>query len=454
MLFKRNITTAFAVAAALTATLLGAQPAFASDDPLNQGELIVTPSHGTVTEAWTSLSTSDNNICPVDFRSRSFVYMYPVVEGVVVIGAGALTPGPSLRQSAGSPTPNGSFSGLLEVDPKINRKGMDAWTTVFQTSLAAPEINPGHIASGTWELRLVCQAGSSYVAATDAYYAVRVELAGTPGDLKRTWTVLPNEGGSSATATTTTVTGNATSATSATLLASVSPAEAAGTVQFQVNGADAGAPVTVSGGTASTSVSGIAAGSNVSISAVFTPDNAETYRASTGTGSVTTPPHATIDVPIGGEVPAETPATPTGLKLSVEGAGKPLAGTAERKEGQTWQATGALPNITVTDDDRKTDKWTLNGQVRDLTVSEGKPTIAAANLGWDPALVSAATGSVKGAKVDPNQDGGLGTAKALATGNGTTDANLTTVVNGGLTLNVPTGAPAGAYKTTLTLTLI
>ncbi|MGO9027429.1 MAG: beta strand repeat-containing protein [Acidimicrobiales bacterium] len=76
--------------------------------------------------------------------------------------------------------------------------------------------------------------------------------------------------------------------TPVTLTATVSPA-ASGTVQFEVGPTDLGSPVTVSGGTATSTSSSLPVGVD-SLSAVFTPASGSGYAGSTGTASFTVEP--------------------------------------------------------------------------------------------------------------------------------------------------------------------
>src|SRR5439155_26456987 len=68
-----------------------------------------------------------------------------------------------------------------------------------------------------------------------------------------------------------------------TFTATVSPAAAAGTVQFKDNGSNIGTAVTVSGGSASKSTTALAAGAHT-ITAEFTPTNSAAFSASTSSG--------------------------------------------------------------------------------------------------------------------------------------------------------------------------
>ena len=92
-------------------------------------------------------------------------------------------------------------------------------------------------------------------------------------------------------ATTTTTTALGASPTSPqpfgtpeTLTATINPAAATGTVQFEDGTTDIGSPVTVSAGSAQTLTSTLSVGTH-SLSAVFTPTSGSGYTASTGTTS-------------------------------------------------------------------------------------------------------------------------------------------------------------------------
>ena len=103
------------------------------------------------------------------------------------------------------------------------------------------------------------------------------------------------------------------------------------------------------------------------------------------------------------------------------------------------------------DDRRDPSKtWTLNGRVSDLV--SGSNTIAATNLGWAPVKVSGP--GTQGADVVAASGDGLSTDKPLATGPGSADRNVETVVHAVVSLKVPTSAAGGDYTGTLTLTLI
>ncbi|MDR2565291.1 MAG: hypothetical protein LBC97_04390, partial [Bifidobacteriaceae bacterium] len=146
------------------------------------------------------------------------------------------------------------------------------------------------------------------------------------------------------------------------------------------------------------------------------------------------------------------PGPATGLKISVKPGATTLTGPNTREAGTAWQATGTLPNVTVNDDrrDAAAADWTLNGKASAFV--SGANQIASTNLGWAPNKVSGQ--GAAGATVAPNANGGLSTDKELATGQASAAQDVTTTVNALFTLDVPETAPAGAYKSTLTLTLI
>jgi hypothetical protein len=122
---------------------------------------------------------------------------------------------------------------------------------------------------------------ASYAASTSAAATVTVSQATTTTTLAVGLTSAP------ATAITTAAYG-----ASVTLTATVSPAVAAGTVQFKIGTAALGSPVAVSSGTASVSTTALALGSN-SLTAVFTPTTSADDTASTSAAKTVTVSQAT-----------------------------------------------------------------------------------------------------------------------------------------------------------------
>jgi hypothetical protein len=114
-----------------------------------------------------------------------------------------------------------------------------------------------------------------------------------------TWTQVYPAPAAQATATSTALTASPNAGTeplSTTLTATVSPAGAAGAVQFSQNGAALGAPVAVNAsGVATKAVSGLAAGS-FSFTAAFAPTDATAYKPSTS-GAVTVQVNRNVPTP-------------------------------------------------------------------------------------------------------------------------------------------------------------
>lgn len=264
-----------------------------------------------------------------------------------------------------------------------------------------------------------------------------------------TWEVVPAEGpGEEKTDTTTTLIEAGTTATSTTLTATVAPAAAAGNVVFTGGSLPTGGTsVAVTGGVATLPVTGLTAATAYNFTANYSGDT--THEASTGTVTVTTPaagePADTASSELELAVPPAGPAPGAGsLRISTAPAASiPLTGGA-RTEGQDWTATGALTEVTVTDDrgDAAAQPWSLNGTASNFS---GPVEIAGANLSWTPVKVSGAGDAGTPGPVSTNP---------LATGAASASANVATTVRADLSLTVPSSAPAGNYTSTLTLTLI
>ncbi|MDR2453131.1 MAG: hypothetical protein LBD51_00935 [Bifidobacteriaceae bacterium] len=198
--------------------------------------------------------------------------------------------------------------------------------------------------------------------------------------------------------------------------------------------------------------------SGVGSSLYFSVDLAIDY----GTGSNTSwqaivPPEqsdaAESDIDL--DVPEEVvPTAPSGLKITVKPGATTLTGPVSRVQGTAWQATGALDNVTVSDDRRDADApgWTLNGRVSQFTSPTTTDVIPSTNLGWTPALVAGA--GAAGPAVAPGVGAGLAAERVLAYGEASANEAVETTVTAALALNVPSGVAAGSYKASLTLTLI
>lgn len=160
--------------------------------------------------------------------------------------------------------------------------------TVTASSLTLAQYIAAYPATGAdsnnYELRLQSSAPGKGTAST--YDALDITVDPAAG----TWSV----GTSNVTSTTTTLAVSpATASTGATLTltASVTPADAAGTVQFYDGTKAVGAAVPVSNGTATTTLA--ATGGAHTFKASFTPTDATAYGASSGTKSYTVAARAT-----------------------------------------------------------------------------------------------------------------------------------------------------------------
>lgn len=286
-----------------------------------------------------------------------------------------------------------------------------------------------------------------------------------------------------AASTTLAITGNGTTAefVTATFTATVTPAAANGTVQFKVDGVNAGSPVTVSGGTASYSTTSLSATTH-QIDATFLPANGNyaTSNATQVSHTVTAFAGETATETINAQVDAGA------LTISVEGdaivdlhapaasgilPGDPQYPFAQiNAGGDLLQAEGDLDTVVITDTRAGDPGWAATGVVSNFTNvggGAGVHSVSAFNLGWAPAIQLAATnqvGILAGAIVNPdtlaavgatqsNPALGLGSQRAFAT---TTDnnGNGTAKVGAALKLNLPTDVAAGTFSALLTFTVI
>ena len=177
---------------------------------------------------------------------------------------------------------------------------------------------------------------------TTSYDAADILISGSTWSVVYPTPVLT----STTTSLTSTPVSPAVSGTSVTLNATVSPS-APGTVQFESNGTDIGSPVTVTGGTASTTWTTPTVSSSTveALSAVFTPAQFSAYSGSTGTESFTvTPPPATGTTTALAINPSSAPAdTSVAITASVTNntTSNPL--TAGRRIGPISTTTGRSP---------------------------------------------------------------------------------------------------------------
>ncbi|MFG6446481.1 Ig-like domain repeat protein [Microbacterium sp. P07] len=290
----------------------------------------------------------------------------------------------------------------------------------------------------------------------DRYFSetIVLDIAGAgSGVIPNAWHVKDRTAPPTKESTTTTLAAAGTTANSTTLTATVAPAGVTGSVQFAQNGVNIQAPAPVTAaGTASISVSGLTAATAYSFTAQYSGDT--THQASASAAyAVTTLPAVTpvemVTTEIGVNVPPVPSTQPTGLKIETKPVPKvTLANGSPRTEGQDWVATGSLEAVTVNDDRRTaTTGWTLSGSAS--AFKAGTNEIGADKLSWAPAEVGTTHGDAGAPATN------LSAAKELARGTAATgQSNVKTTVGAQLSLTVPSGAVAGDYTSTLTLTLI
>jgi hypothetical protein len=391
------------------AALLGAAQANAAVGT-QPGALQITPTSGPTT---TAMNYSTTTACPAGNQGSAVVRL-------VDPGTGATANASAVNNSVATP-----FSGAMNA-------------TFAQLAGVFPDIN-----GATSEMAVFCFPSPSAV--------------GTPIAVQDTFVTIDAAGanytiGSSGppTATTTTLTVSpspATAGQTVTLTATVSPASATGSVQFSVGGTAIGGPVTVSGGTATTTTSFAAAGTEA-LSAAYQPTGS--FSASGGNFSLTVnaaPPNSGV-IPLAVTVPSTgaftlTVDTTDTVTLAVSGS----------------SATAATTPIVVSDTRNTFPGWSVSGQDSNWT---GSGTAAGASisgnaLGWAPTSSTSplTQGVTLGPAVPPNGPGLGSTAAVLASvhagvGNGVG----TTTLGANLTLAIPTGQAAGPYTSGLNITSV
>lgn len=124
-------------------------------------------------------------------------------------------------------------------------------------------------------------------------------------------------------------------------------------------------------------------------------------------------------------------------------------------DGESWETTGDLRPVTVTDTRAPVPGWNVSAQVSDFESDAG--TLAGSFLGWTPTVLAQAEGQgvESGEAVAPGFPDGDGlsvprTLASAAAGAGTGTA----VLGAGLELRAPTQTRPGAYEAVLTFTAI
>jgi hypothetical protein len=269
--------------------------------------------------------------------TKATLYGYDPVAGTA--------PGTWNGEALGSSTtyPNAGAPAPLNTATLPVESGSAGDTSIGQLQVDFPNTNSAASGyAGLYQLRLKTTA--SGLAPNTTYDSADIQITGS------TWSVVYPAPTLTATTTALQVSpvSPQVSGTSETLTASVSPS-APGTVQFSVGGTAIGSPVTVSGGTASTTTTALPVGTD-SLSAVFTPAAFSAYSGSTGTASFTvTPPPAAPTVTALSVNPTTAAAdTPVALTASLTSSGSALAAGAgqvsfyDNGTSTADTATGAL----------------------------------------------------------------------------------------------------------------
>lgn len=141
---------------------------------------------------------------------------------------------------------------------------------------------------------------------------------------------------------------------------------------------------------------------------------------------------------------------PGSFSWTIDGAGAINLQQAAATE-QGFSASGNLHPVIVTDTRVDSAGWTINGQANSFV--SGSNSFSSSALGWSPSISDAPSGVEAGVVVNPGSGGGLSTARTLARSNeGVTSGEVT--VQAVLNLLAPGDTPAGAYRSTLTLTAL
>ncbi len=376
--------------------------------------------------------------------------------------AGGLTFSPASGSSAVDPTftaahacPTGTANATISViDTSSNEQavsnpvdGAAATTPGFQGSLLAGTMSllpvfAGGTLPASYEFVVDCHAQAGVPGTLTDYVIINMAADGS-------WQVQGSVQQPTPTTTTLSAPSNVPSGGNVTLNATVSPAAAAGTVQFKDGTANLGAAVAVTSGTAQFSTTTLADGPHP-ITAVFTPTDATAFGASTSSG---------VTVNVGGITGTETinvnvPQSEGAFVLTVSATAVNLTDAVLNAAGTVFQSTGSLSPVTVSDGRNQSKPgWRVSGQVSDFV--NGALVIDGNSLGWTPAITTpnAANDVVAGPAVTAGSNPGLKQGSGLASA-AVAKGLGTTVLGGGLDLQVPASTTAGHYTATLTITAI
>jgi hypothetical protein len=425
---KRTVIGRLAAAAGLlvaatitTVVVLAPTPALANvaNPPLGSqpGGLHLSATSGTGAETLTYSTTTP---CPAGFQSSADVV---ILDNSGAPGIGVLLTAPTSIQIANPAGFSGSFGFPMSQ---------------IQSFLTAPGV-------GSYEISVVCKASLTSVQFVQSTFVTfQASHAWTDSNTP------PVVAGASATSVTANFT-NVPFGTSITFTATVTPAGATGTVQFEdQSNANAllGAAVPLTGGSASLPFSGLQVGTHAII-AVYSGD--ATHNGSTSATPITVTIQAAgtsgsetinVNVPLSEGVFTLT-VSPTPVQLS-----------QATNNGTAFVSTGQLSAVTVNEQRlQSAPGWSISGQVSNFT--SGGNVISGSSLGWTPQVTTQdpAADVVAGPAVAPGTSPGLSAGSGLA--NAAVNQGLgQSVLGAGLTLSVPLTTKVGAYSALLTLTAI
>jgi len=377
-------------------------------------------------------------------------------------GAVSLTPGngnmsvtPTYSTTEGCPT-GFQGSGTLELVGPTTGDGFDILANI-NNSVAAPFSgtfnNPLSLENSvfpdidgtTSEIVIKCTASASGQGASEFVMDTFLTVS-QDGTTYTTSGTAPS--GPVATTTTLTASSPAFAGENVTLTATVSPANATGTVVF-MNGATAinSTPATVTGGVATTTTQFATAGAE-SLTAVYTPTTGTSFVTSTGSLSLTVSPP-----------PANSGAIPLAVSVPTTGTFTLTVDTADTVNltvaGLT--GTGATTAIGVSDTRNTYPGWSVSGQdgAWTGTGTAAGGTFSGNQLGWAPTDTALAPGVTLGSPVTAANPGLGTTAATLASVHaGLGNGFGTSTLGANLSLVIPPTAPAGPYTSGLTISAV
>jgi hypothetical protein len=154
----------------------------------------------------------------------------------------------------------------------------------------------------------------------------------------------------------------------------------------------------------------------------------------------------------GQDIQVDVPDTAPGeFGWSIDGSNSLVSlGQAEQQAG-TFQASGEINPITVTDTRKSAASWTINGTASDFT--DGEKTFTSGFLGWQPQVVAAGAGAQAGEAVPAGSAGGEGLSASRVLGWADDGHPMGEAKLGAdLVLQFPTTVEKGNYRSTLTIT--